>query len=175
MKGLTQKQENFTLNLLNDVPQREAWGNAGYSTNYSLAVIDVNASRLANSTKIQLRLAELRAQVADKAVMSLQEMLKTHTEIARARIGGFLDEGQRIRQGADLNNAGIQELETQDVKIGKGENARLAKVTRLKLLDPVRSMQEIARLQGHYPKEASITYNDIKVLIVREKPKDAVE
>ncbi len=174
---LTAKQEAFALNLFNDMPQNEAWGLSGYSTNYSQAVIAVNASRLANSTKVKLRIQELRDQAANGAVMTLQEMLETHTEIARGRVGHFLDDNQRIEQGTDLNNASIQELNAFDITIGKGENAKLATITKIKLHDPVRSMQEIAKLQGHYPKEAQggNTYNDIKVLIVREKPKELKE
>jgi len=157
--------------------QREAWIQAGYSSKYPLAQVDIHACQLANKGKIKIRLEELRAEAARGAVMSLQEMLEAHTEIARGRVGHFLDDGQRIKQGADLNSAALQELDTSDIKIGRGENAKLATITRLRLHDPVRSMQEIARLRGHYPKEAqgSITYNDIKVLIVREKPKDATE
>ncbi len=177
MKILTPKQENFTINLFNDVPQCKAWGNAGYSTNYSPNAISVNACRLANSTKVKLRLAELRAEAASDAVMSRQEILETHTEIARGRIGNLLDENQRIKQGTDLSSASIQELDTTEVKIGKGANARLAVVTKIKLHNPVTSMQEIAKLQGHYPKEeqGNIFLGDIKVLIVREKPKELLE
>ncbi len=171
---LTQKQENFALNLFNDMPQNEAWGLSGYSTNYSPAAISVNACRLANSTKVKLRIQELRDQAANGAVMTLQEMLETHTEIARGRVGHFLDDNQRIEQGTDLNSAAIQELDTSEITIGKGENAKLATITKIKLRDPVPSLQALAKLQGFNPKEAQggNTYNDIKVLIVREKPKE---
>lgn len=157
---LTQRQENFTLNLLKDMSQYKAWQEAGYSTKYSPQIIAINASRLANSTKVQLRLKELRAEVAEKSVMSLQEMLEAHTEIARGRVGHFLDDGHRIKQDSDLNSAAIQELDTSDIKIGKGEHAVLATITKLKLHDPVRSMQEIARLKGHYPKEVPPQFTD---------------
>ena len=176
---LTQKQENFTLNLFRDVPQNAAWGNAGYSTKYSPQVIAVNASRLANSTKVQLRLAELRAEAASSAVMNRQELLETHTEIARGRVGNFLDESQRIKQGANLTDASIQELDISDVKIGRGENAKLAQVTKIKLSDPVKSMQEIARLQGYYPKEGtgedSQDNRAIYFIISGEKGQDLIE
>lgn len=177
---LTQKQEDFVLNLLKDIPQREAYIQAGYSSKSPSATLDVRACELAKNSKVIVRLAELRAVVASDAVMSLQEMLETHTEIARGRVGHFLDDNRRIKQGTDLNNASIQEVDTSDITIGKGENAKLATVTKIKLHDPVRSMQEIAKLKGHYPKESQGNnfYGDIKVLIVREKPKeieDAIE
>jgi len=171
---LTQKQENFTLNLFQGMTQREAWIQAGYSDRYSPSIIDINACRLADKTKIKLRLDELRAEAAEGAVMSLQEMLETHTEIARARVGHLLDDSQRIKQGADLNNAAIQELETQDVLIGKGENAKLAQITKIKLHDPVRSMQEIAKLGGHYPKEVQGGTNVNVVFLIGRGYQDKV-
>jgi len=165
---LTQRQENFTLNLLKNLTQREAWIQAGYSSKYAPAIIDKHACELANKGKIQGRLAELRAEAASAAVMSLQEMLEAHTEIARGRVGHFLDDGHRIKQDSNLSSAAIQELDTSDIKIGKGENAMLAHITKLKLHDPVRSMQEIARLKGHYPKEAQggDTYNDKAIYFI---------
>ncbi len=175
---LTQKQINFTLDVSNKIPQGQAYM-AHYKVK-SLAVADSCATKLLRVAQIQEYLTELRAKAESDAVMTLQEMLETHTEIARGRVGHFLDDKQRIEQGTDLNNASIQELNTFDITIGKGENAKLATITKIKLHDPVRSMQEIAKLQGHYPKESQggNTYNDIKVLIVREKPKeidDAIE
>ena len=170
--NLTQKQIGFTQDYFNEIPSFQAYMNH-YNVK-SRAVADVCASQALRNPKIQAYLQELREKAESDAVMSRQEILETHTEIARGRIGNLLDENQRIKQGTDLSNASIQEIDTTDIKIGKGENSRLAKVTKIKLHDPVRSMQEIAKLQGHYPKEEAggNTYNDIKVLIVREKPKE---
>lgn len=152
---LTPKQELFTRNLFKGMTQREAWIQAGYSSKYPLADIDTHACHLANKDKIQTRLTELNAKLEDAAIMDKQELLKTHTEIARGRVGHILDEGNRIKQDANKDDASIQELESIDVTIGKGENAKLATVTKLKLHDPVRSMQEIAKLRGYYPKDGT--------------------
>lgn len=163
---LTQKQENFALNLFKGMTQRESWIQAGYSDRYRVEWIDSHACRLAELGKIKSRLEELRAEVAKSTIMSLQELLETHTEIARGRVGHFLDDKQRIEQGSDLNNAAIQELNTFDITIGKGENAKLATVTKIKLHDPVRSMQEIAKLQGHYPKESMAIQADKAIFFI---------
>jgi len=149
---LTQKQVGFALDYFNEVPQGQA-----YMTHYkvkSMAVADAGACQLLRNIKIQAYLQELRDKAASPAVMSLQEILETHTEIARGRVGHFLDDNHRIKQDSNLVSAAIQELDTSEIKIGKGENAKLAQITKIKLHDPVRSMQEIARLRGHYPKEA---------------------
>ncbi len=127
---------------------------------------------------LALRLDELRAEAASEAVMNRQEILETHSEIARGRIGRLLDDNQRIRQGADLTDASIQEVDTVDIKIGKGENAKLAQVTKIKLHDPVKSMQEIAKLQGYYPKEGTgegTPNQSINFIIMGEGGKDLIE
>ena len=178
MRSLTQKQENFTLNLFKDMTQRESWIQAGYSSKYPLPMIDSHACSLANKDKIKVRLAELRAEAAQGAVMSRQEILERHSEIARAKITDFQTagaDGSWIDIGPENKHAGaIQEITSKTEYDKDGSSPSV--VMKVKLHDPVRSMQEIARLQGHYPKEdTNITYNDIKVLIVREKPREALQ
>lgn len=83
---LTQKQENYTQLLFKGVEQNKAWGDAGFSTNYSMEVLAVNASRLANSTKVKLRLGELRGAVASVNIMKVTERQERLSEIARANV-----------------------------------------------------------------------------------------
>ncbi len=160
MARLTQKQETFCLKYFELGNAAEAARLAKYSPKTADAIGRENLQK----PTIQARIDELRGKLEDAAVMDKLEILKTHTEIARGRIGHLLDEGQRIKQGADLTNASIQELETSDIKIGKGENARMAVVSKIKLHDPVRSMQEIARLRGFYPKDGDGGYQDNRVI-----------
>jgi len=163
-KQLTQKQIGFTQDYFREIPPGQA-----YMTHYnvkSMSVADTCASKLLKVAKIKAYLQELRDKAISPAVMSLQEMLETHTEIARGRVGHFLDDGHRIKQDSNMASAAIQELDTSDIKIGRGEHAVLATITKLKLHDPVRSMQEIARLRGHYPKEAQAGDTNINVVFI---------
>ena len=164
MQELTQKQINFTQDYFKDIPSFKAYMNH-YNVK-SRAVADVCASQALKNPKIQAYLQELRAKAESDAVMSLQEMLEAHTEIARGRIGHFMDGDNRIKQDSNMASAAIQELDVSDVKIGKGEHAKLATITKIKLHDPVRSMQEIARLKGHYPKEAQGDTNINVVFVI---------
>lgn len=80
---LTQKQEAFTLGLFKGESEIDSWRNAGYSTNYSTDAVYVNASRLAHSTKVKLRLAELRDAAASPLIMSetkRKELLSAQAE-----------------------------------------------------------------------------------------------
>ena len=80
---LTQKQENFTLNLFKGMTQRDAWINAGYSSKYSLTLVDIHACQLANKGKIKVRLAELRQEVTDAAIATVEERQQRLTEFVR--------------------------------------------------------------------------------------------
>ena len=91
---LTQKQEMFCLFIFQGLSQRAAWEKAGYSTKYAPEIVDQNASRLANSTKVQARLIELRQKTEDASVMGVQERMQRLTEIARARLTDFMEMGQ---------------------------------------------------------------------------------
>ena len=81
---LTQKQETFTQLLFEGKTQREAWVQAGYSSKYAPAIIDVNACKLANSNKVKLRLGELnkpiiaRAQATKEAKLGKLEEIFSH-------------------------------------------------------------------------------------------------
>ena len=83
---LTQKQESFCLNILNGMTQREAWTQAGYSSKYDVAIIDVHACALAAQDKIKIRMNELRDQAASTSVMTVQERFERLSEFARENI-----------------------------------------------------------------------------------------
>lgn len=80
MVKLTAKQEAFALYLFKDVKQRDAYTQAGYSSNMARTTIDENASRLAASSKIQARLAELRTAVASPAIA---EAIERKTKLSK--------------------------------------------------------------------------------------------
>jgi len=158
MNNLSQKQETFTLNLFKGLTQRESWIQAGYSSNYSLAIVDKHACELANKGKIKERLAELREEAKTPLIADYRERQEILSEIARGRVGTLLDENQRIKQGQPLTSAALQEVETMDIKIGKGENAKLATVTKIKLHNPVPAIDLLNRMDRVY--EERPQFND---------------
>lgn len=94
---LTQKQELFTLNLFKGMTQREAWIQAGYSSNYAMAIVDKHACELANAGKIKGRLAELRLPNVNSTKMLVQEREEKLSSIARDV------KGDNIRAIQELN------------------------------------------------------------------------
>lgn len=78
---LTQKQENFTLDLLRGLSETEAYKNNYAVANMSVGSIYVEACRLKQHPKISLRLAELRLPGAEAVIATREELAETYTEL----------------------------------------------------------------------------------------------
>jgi len=176
---LTAKQEAFALYLFQDVSQREAWKLAGYSTNYSMAALDVNASHLANLAKVKLRVKELRNLAATSTIATVIERKERLSEILRANLTDFIDDQGNIT----LKKSGA----LAELVIDEDELRRTKK--RLKLRDPIAAIQELNKME-RIGQDEKPQYNDnrqynfvvvgddaegkLKQLLSGEKPK-AVE
>ena len=177
--NLTKRQENFALNLFLDMPQREAWGKAGYSTNYSLAVLDVNASRLANSTKVKLRLAELRKKAEDESVATVLERKQKLTEIIRGNLLDYQEvgaDGGYLSIGRDSPNTGaISEITSRTEYDKDGSNA--AVVTKVKLHNPIAAIDIYNKMDKIY-NDIPGGYQDnrtINIIVTSEESKKLTE
>lgn len=93
-KGLTAKQEKFVQELLKGKSQRKAYRAAYDAKNMSDAAVDVAACRLLKSSKVALKYDQLRAKVAnraeEKAIITVEEIIKGIVDIARDDIGNYL-------------------------------------------------------------------------------------
>src|SRR5690554_5841988 len=90
---LTQKQENFCLNVFQSMSQREAYIQS-YKPNYAITTIDANASRLASNEKVLKRLSELREKAQNSKIAFVIERKEILSEIARANMTNFVEVGQ---------------------------------------------------------------------------------
>ena len=92
---LTKKQEKFIAELLKGKSQHDAYRAAYDTSRMKDSSIDVNASKLAKSAKVALRLGQLRTKVEkraeEKAVMSAVEALREIESIAKGDISDYLD------------------------------------------------------------------------------------
>ncbi len=66
---LRPNQEKFIQNIIKGMSQRQAYKNA-YKVKYKDEVIDVRASELFNSSKVQVRYKELLKQLEDESIMT---------------------------------------------------------------------------------------------------------
>jgi len=171
---LTTKQENFCLNLLQDIPQIEAYLQAGYSGKTSRAVIDVNASRLANSTKVLLRLAQLRNQAASDKVMNVQERMERLSEIARARLTDYqeagLDGAGYISITKDSpNTAAISGIKSATKFDENGNTGTL--FTEVKLHSPAQAIDLLNKMDKLYSEGVQVNVDNRKLIVVTNSEK----
>lgn len=169
---LTQKQETFCLKYFELGNASEAALIAGYSMK-TAAVI---ASENLNKPKIIERIQQLRQVAEDASIATVLERKQILTEITRGRVSDLLDDSQRIKQGGNLDTAAIQEIDTTDIKIGKGEHAALATITKVKLHSPIQAIAELNKMEKIYA-EASVTIDNrtLNINVISDKGKALTE
>lgn len=177
---LSQRQEKFALNLFSGMTQREAWGKAGYSTKYSPAFIDSNACNMAKTIKIQTRLAELRNQVSNDKVMSVQERKERLSEIARGRLTDYQESGLDGSGYISItkespNTAAIQSIESATKFDENGNTGTL--FTKVRLHNPVQAIQELNKLDRLYTDSTTVNVDNRKLTIIvnSQKSKELTE
>ena len=89
------KQEKFIQNIIKGMSQREAYKEA-YEVNYSDGAIDVKASQLFNSDKVQIRYKELLEELEDKSIMSAKDRMKWLTNLINGEDGYISDKLKSI-------------------------------------------------------------------------------
>jgi len=178
-KKLTQKQEQFALYIFQGMTQREAWKQAGYSTNYPIAHIDRDASLLANSPKILQRLQELRQKTEDASVMNVLERKQRLTEIARARLTDFMELGQDgswVNIGEETPQGGaIQEIRSRTMYDDKTSFPIV--YTSVKLHDPMKAIDLLNKMDNIYSEGPTVNVDNrkIEIIVQSEKAKDLTE
>ena len=176
---LTQKRIGFVHDVFKEVPP-----SAAYMSHYHVKTKAVAAScahTLLKNTDIQAYLQELRDKAQSDAVMNRQEILERHSVIGRTSITDFQTagaDGSWIDIGPENKHSGaIQEITSRTEYDKDGSNP--AVITKVKLHDPVRSMQEIAKLQGYYPEEKGSPINIdnriINITVNSEKGKEHLD
>lgn len=174
--GLTFKQQLFAQYLFTGMSQREAYLAAGYSPNQKPATLDHHACVLADSANIVARLEQLRREADDEAIATVTERKKVLTEIIRGRIRQYTN-GKRINvELQDMNSAAVSEVVTSELQIGKGDEAAIIEVTKLKLRDPIAAITELNKMDKVYteqpPTQDNRTYN---ILVADDETKEEVK
>ena len=119
---LTEKQEAFAQNIIMGMSQADAYRNAYNTKKMSDKTVWENASRLINNSKVKARVNELRAQVAQKAIMTAEERLK------------FLS---KVINGEECEVAYAQDAEGNQIEIKQPPSLK----TRLNAIDIMNKMQ----------------------------------
>lgn len=84
-ENLTPKQERFIQNIVSGMTQRQAYKEA-FQVDYDDNAIDVNACKLFNETKIQLRYKELLEELKDVAIMNATERMIWLSNVVNGKV-----------------------------------------------------------------------------------------
>jgi phage terminase small subunit len=149
--GLTPGQEAFCLEFMkNGGNATEAYRKAYPGSHKAKAsTMHRQAHAMVRHPKVVQRLEKLRDAVAAKAVLTRQEALEALTRIVRESldIGVFLDGQGRIdMQKVLAAGAGVQDLDEETVM--KPDEECPVRNRKLKLRDPVRAIERLARLEA---------------------------
>ncbi|MDD4873381.1 MAG: terminase small subunit [Dehalococcoidales bacterium] len=164
---LTQKQENFCLNVFQGMSQREAYIQS-YKPNYAITTIDANASRLASNEKVLKRLSELREKAQNTKIASVTERKEILSEIARAKLTDYQESGMDggwINIGKESpNTASISEIVSTTKYDDNGANPTL--ITRVRLHNPIEAIKELNKMDGVYSDNTTVVNNDNRQIVV---------
>ena len=165
-RKLTQQQEGFCLDVLNEVPAGKAYL-AHYKCKPSAA--DALASRLVRNAKIEARLQELRKKAEDAAISTVKERQKILTQIQRATIADFVNEygNLDIDEKAKLQTAAVSELKTERTPLGER--------TILKLRDPVGAIAEHNKMDKIYSDQPQVNIDNRQVNFIVKSQDEADE
>ncbi len=97
-RPLTIKQEKFVQGLFAGLSQREAYKQAFNCNKMTDKTIDENASRLANSSKVVASLDELKNELRERNMVSVERTLQELAKIAHADIKDFLSFGTEMTE-----------------------------------------------------------------------------
>lgn len=130
---LTEKQKRFVEEYMRTGNSRQAYLNAGYSG--SEKSVDVNASRLLNSDKVQAYMEEISNQIKDSKIADIEELQIRLTEIIR---------------GLTTEEVIVTEM------IGNGRSKTKVVEKKPSISDVIKAMTLLGRLVGAFKNTANV-------------------
>ena len=162
--ALSERQLRFVREYMTDYCGARAARRAGYSPRRAR----VTAAELLRRKDIQAEIRAVRAEAKKGCVAGEKEQLAMLSEIVRAKITDYLDDQGRPFVDLDSPNIrAIQELVVRQERSGGEDEAGeplLADVIRIKLRDPIRAAERLAKHLGLDQPEK--TTNTVRVVMV---------
>jgi phage terminase small subunit len=161
---LTIKQEKYVQGLFAGMSQREAYKRAFNPKKMSDKTIDENASRLANSIKVIARLEELKSELKNRNMITVERVMAEYAKLGffdPRRL--FHDDGRPkdITELDDETAACIAGLDVQEVYEGNGDQREfVGYVKKYKLADKKAALDSIAKCLGMFTDKMEITGKD---------------
>jgi len=138
---LNVRNRRFSLNVYAGMKPRYAYIDAyNLQGPYNMNSIDVSASRLLNSDKIQRRLEELSGTEDNSAVATVQERKEILTGIIRADLTDYIKEGEPTLNNESLNTGAVSSY-----SVTESQQGQVTK--RIKLRDPIAAISELNKME----------------------------
>lgn len=170
--GLTQKQETFCLKYFELGNATEAALIAGYSPKNSRVIGSDNLTKI----DIQDRMKELRQVAEDASVATVIERKQRLSEILRATIPEFQDEGGGISVKKGQAGVGaVSEITTRNKMSRKTMEPVV--ITNLKLHSPIQAIAELNKMEKIYTDGTTVNVDNrkIEINVVSEIAREATE
>jgi phage terminase small subunit len=139
MAILTQKRRAFVHEYVVDWNATQAAKRAGYSAKTAYQA----GARLLKDVEIAHAIAVLRDSIESDRIMSATEMAERLTAFARRKATDFIDSAGRI----DIEAEGVDS--TAVVSLDVTESGPVTTITKVRLVDPLRAMDQLAKLKGY--------------------------
>ena len=159
------KQERFVQFIFQGKNATEAAVLAKYSVKTAYSA----GGRLLKKVEVQKRLTELQERATEKSIASVIERKQILSEIARGKLSDYVrcvDGKSHITVGLDsLNSSALSEVVSEELKIGKGEDAPIAQITKLKLRDPTSAIAELNKMEKIYNESTQVNIDNRSINI----------
>ena len=168
---LTQKQINFALDVVKQIPAGKAYM-AHYKVR-TMAVADAAASRLLKTVRVQAYLKELRQKMEDESIADPIERKQILTQIVRAAIPDFVTEDKITVTAESPNVKAVAEITQREGKHG----LLPVVITNIKLHNPMQAIDLLNKMDKIYEVGASVTVDNrtVNIIVESERGKELTE
>lgn len=138
-------QEAFVGHLIAGLPQYKAYQEAGYKGKNEAILMSNATNLLKRNEKVIKRLAYKRAQLAKKADITQERIVKEFAKVGFANIVDFYDEKGKIRPLKDISRANMAAVDSIEQEC-RGRTMK----TKFKLHSKIQALDKLANHLGMY-------------------------
>lgn len=155
------RYERFATEIALGTKSYEAYQKAGYTTGYASSA--ANATKLLKNSLIVERIAELKAEITQKSIMSQVEVLQELTKLGRANMQDFMRIGADGRPVLDWSNlsreqaAAIQEVTVEEFVDGRSDKREVRRV-KFKLAPKTNALELLGKHHGSFVERVEVKH-----------------
>lgn len=138
-------QEAFVDNIIAGLPQYEAYRKAGYKGKNEQIIRTNSTHLITTNNNVKARLAYKRAQLAKKADVTAERVIKEFAKVGFANIADFYDEKNELKPINAISKADMAAVDSIEQE-RKGKTTK----TKFKLHSKIAALDKLANHLGMY-------------------------